>query len=113
MHLDTATYPYLGRGSELLVAMTGPGVTSPREGRFVGGAPAYAIDATIHLDRDLGSDQAFDVSYLLRFRPTGCSAGTTWIAGMPVLEVSALGISGTVHGSVPLAVSGNHDGCPH
>jgi hypothetical protein len=112
LHLGSAVFPYLGRDSGLLIRMYGVGVRSPRIGRYVGGGIAYSTDAHVPLDRDLAAGQSFTSTYTLRFNPTGCSAGTTWVHGMPVVEVSALGLTGTVTGSIPIAVDGDHHGCP-
>ncbi len=113
LHLGTATWPLLGRGSKGLLLMTGPGVVSPRDGISGDGVPAYALAATEHLDRDLAAGAAFELTYRLVFNASGCLDGTFWLTGMPVIEVTALGLTKNVHGSVPLATSGHYRaGCP-
>ncbi|MGI8701115.1 MAG: hypothetical protein ACR2JU_07905 [Nocardioidaceae bacterium] len=97
----------------MLVRMYGTGVTTPSEGLYIGGGIAYSTDAHVPLDGELAAGQSFTRRYTLRFNPTGCSAGTTSVHGMPNVEVSALGLTSTVNGSVPIAVQGNYDGCPH
>ncbi|MEP6528296.1 MAG: hypothetical protein ABJA86_14165 [Nocardioidaceae bacterium] len=90
VRIESASFPLLGIHADSAVRIVGPGLTSSPD----------SVDAIFPIDRVLDPGAKLELSYGLRFRPSGCDGlgNLAWISDVPLIKVSALGLTGTRHG---------------
>lgn len=107
VHLDTATFPFMGPETGGLLRLTGPLLPYSEDN-------SSGRDAEVQVDEDLAGGDSMTAAYHFVFNGGGCVDGTMWVGSLPTVSDEAMGLSGSVDGHVTLAFIGHGDtsGCP-